>query len=107
MKYATWKLNFSNPDYGTGPEGAINAQGCSAEAAYVNGDVTQGAEILGYFTGEPTDLEIWNFTEITQEEALSFVLSFDETASIDTSGKIKILVEFDTTAAGSDTISFS
>lgn len=90
MKYATWKLNFTDPEYGTGPEDSINAQGGTAEGAYPNGDVTQGALILGYFTGEPTDLEAWDFTELTEAEALAFVLAIDETASLGEDGRIVV-----------------
>ena len=73
MKYATWILNFSDPDYGTGPEPSISMQGGSAEGSIPDGDVTEGAKILGYFTGEPTGLEAWSFSELTQDEALAFV----------------------------------
>ena len=90
MKYATWKLNFTDPDYGTGPEDSITIQGGSAEGAYPNGDVTQGAEILGYFTGEPTGLDAWSFTELTQEEALAFVTAIDDTATIGEDGRIVV-----------------
>lgn len=93
MKYATWKLNFTDPMYGTGPEPSIADQGGSAEGAYLNGDVTQGAKILGYFTGAPTDLEAWGFTEITQQEALDFVLVIDETAYVADDGKIAVVVK--------------
>ena len=90
MKYATWILNFVNPEYGTGPEDSINAQGGTAEGAYPNGDVTEGAKILGYFTGEPTDLESWSFAEITQEEALAFVTAIDDTAYVADDGRIAV-----------------
>ncbi len=66
MKYATWILNFVNPEYGTGPEDSINAQGGTAEGAYPNGDVTEGAEILGYYTGTPTSLSAWSFKKLTE-----------------------------------------
>jgi len=92
MKYATWILNFTDPDYGTGPEDSINAQGGTAEGAYPNGDVTEGAEILGYFTGEPTGLGAWSFTELTQEEALAFVTAIDDTATVGEDGRI--IVEY-------------
>jgi len=90
MKYATWVLNFETPDYGTGPEASVVEQSGTAEGAYVEGDITKGARILGYFTGQPTDLEAWSFTEITQEEALNFVLSIDDTAYISEDGKIHV-----------------
>ena len=93
MKYATWVLNFDDPNYGTGPEASIVEQGGSAEGSYAEGDITQGARILGYFTGEPTDLDAWSFTELTQQEALDFVLALDETAYVGEEGKIEVVIE--------------
>ena len=94
MKYATWILDFTDPEYGTGPEFSIVAQGGTAQGAFTNGEISDGAEILGYFTGEPIDLEAWNFTELTQEEALAFVTAIDSTAYVADDGKIQVeLVE--------------
>ena len=93
MKYATWILNFDDPKYGTGPEPSIAEQGGTAEGSYTEGDITKGARILGYFTGEPTDLEAWSFTELTQQEALDFVLALDETAYVTEEGKIGVVIE--------------
>jgi len=90
MKYATWILNFTNPEYGTGPEATIVEQGGTAEGSYTDGDVTDGAEILGYFTGEPTGLDAWGFTELTQEEALAFVTAIDDTATVSEDGRIVV-----------------
>ena len=90
MKYATWILNFTNPEYGTGPEATIVEQGGTAEGSYADGDVTDGARILGYFTGEPTGLDAWSFTELTQEEALTFVTAIDDTATVGEDGKIQV-----------------
>ena len=95
MKYATWKLNFADPNYGTGPEDAILEQGGTAEGAFSNGDVTKGAKILGYFTGEPVSLEAWDFTELTQQEALDFVLAIDDTAFVGEDGKICVVYQDD------------
>jgi len=93
MKYATWILNFDDPNYGTGPEASIVEQGGSAEGSYAEGDITQGARIFGYFTGEPKDLEAWSFTELTQQEALDFVLALDDTAYVTEEGKIGVVIE--------------
>jgi hypothetical protein len=90
MKYATWILNFVNPEYGTGPESTIVEQGETAEGSYADGDVTDGAKILGYFTGEPTGLDAWSFTELTQEEALAFVTAIDDTAYVADNGRINV-----------------
>jgi hypothetical protein len=94
MKYATWILDFTNPKYGTGPEQEIVNQGGSAEGAIASGELTNGAEIIGYFTGEPIGLEAWSFTELTQDEALAFVAAIDSTAFVAEDGKIQVeLVE--------------
>ena len=90
MKYATWKLNFAIPEYGTGPEASITLQGGTAEGSYTDGNVTDGAKILGYFTGEPTGLDAWSFTELTQEEALAFVTAIDDTATVGEDGRIVV-----------------
>ena len=90
MKYATWILNFTNPEYGTGPEATIVEQGGTAEGSYADGDVTDGARILGYLTGEPTGLEAWSFAEITQDEALAFVTGIDDTATVGEDGRIVV-----------------
>ena len=90
MKYATWKLNFTDPNYGTGPEESIVQQGGTVEASFAEGEVANGARVLGYFSGNPTGLESWDFTEITQQEALEFVLAFDDTAFVEEDGQINI-----------------
>lgn len=88
MKYATWNLNFTDPNYGTGPEQAIADQGFRAEAAWSNGPVETGATILGYVYGEPTDLAIWNYQELTQDEALAFALQMNPNAYLTEDGRI-------------------
>jgi len=88
MKYATWILSFTNPEYGTGPEDSINAQGGTAEGAYPNGDVTEGAEILGYYTGTPTALSAWSFKKLTEAKALEFVQAIDPEAYLGEDGRI-------------------
>jgi len=90
LKYATWQLDFTNPDFGTGPESLIVEQGGTAEGAIANGGINDGAEILGYFTGEPTGLEAWSFSEITQSEALFFAKAINESAYVDDNGRIII-----------------
>ena len=95
MKYATWILNFNDPNYGTGPESSIVEQGGTAEGGIPEGDITKGARILGYFTGDPTGLEAWSFNEITQQEALDFVLAFDKTAYVAEDGRIAVVFEID------------
>lgn len=93
MKYATWKFNFFDPKYGTGPEEAIVEQGFTAEGAYIFGDEAKEATILGYFTGEPTDLETWQFAEATQTEALYMVQQIYANALVMNDGRISPGVE--------------
>jgi hypothetical protein len=88
MKYATWKLNFINPEYGTGPEPEIASSGGSAEGAWVDGDITDGGTVLGYFTGDAPDLAAWQFIEVTQEQALEFAVAIDPTAYLLDDGRI-------------------
>jgi hypothetical protein len=54
MNYATWKLNFANPEYGTGPEDTIANLGFGAEGSWVAGVIENGGTILGYLT-EPVE----------------------------------------------------
>jgi hypothetical protein len=88
MKYATWKLNFINPEYGTGPEPEIVANGGTAEGAWVDGDITDGGTVLGYFTGDAADLAPWEFAEVSQEQALEFAKAIDPTAYLLEDGRI-------------------
>lgn len=91
MKYATWVLDFTDPMYGTGPEYAIVEQNGMAEGAFTQGDITKGGKILGYFSGDDLhNLETWQFTEITRQEALDFVLALDATAYIGEDDKIHV-----------------
>jgi len=90
MNYATWKLDFTNPEYGTGPEEKIAELGFSAEGGWVAGQVETGGTILGYVT-EPQDesqLTAWSFTNITEAEALAFCQAINPNAYLLPDGKI-------------------
>jgi hypothetical protein len=90
MNYATWKLNFTDPNYGTGPEDRIAELGFGAQAAWVAGEIQNGGTILGYLT-EPVDetqLTTWELRNITQSEALDFCLLLDPQAYLSADGKI-------------------
>jgi hypothetical protein len=95
MNYATWKLNFSDPNYGTGPEDKIAELGFGAEGAWVAGEVENGGTILGYVTEEQdeTELTAWNFTNITEAEALAFCLAIDSEAYLLDDGRITAPIE--------------
>ena len=90
MNYATWKLNFTDPNYGTGPEDAISALGGTAEGAWVNGQVEGGGTILGYVSEaqDESALAAWHFSNITQEEALAFCLAINPEAYLLEDGRI-------------------
>ena len=95
MNYATWKLNFSDPKYGTGPEEKISELGFGAEAAWLAGEAENGGTILGYVT-EPVDeseLTDWDFANITQLEALEFCLALNPAAYLLPNGRITAPVE--------------
>jgi hypothetical protein len=95
MNYATWKLNFTEPKYGTGPEDKIAELGFGAEAGWVLGQVENGGTVLGYLT-EPQDesqLSPWGFTNITQAEALDFCLAINPEAYLMPDGKISAPLE--------------
>jgi hypothetical protein len=95
MNYATWKLNFANPEYGTGPEDKIADLGSSAEGAWVLGQIDHGGTILGYLT-EPVDesqLTTWEVTNISQSQALSFCQAINPAAYLLPDGRITAPLE--------------
>ena len=95
MNYATWKLNFSNPKYGTGPEEKISELGFGAEGAWVAGSVEEGGTILGYVTEaiNPAELTAWEFQNISQEEALTFAKAIAPDAYLLEDGRIAAPIE--------------
>jgi hypothetical protein len=95
MNYATWKLNFTNPNYGTGPEAKIAELGFGAEGDWVAGVIENGGTILGYVT-EPQDetkLTAWEFTNITEAEALAFCQAINPEAYLLPDGRITVPIE--------------
>jgi hypothetical protein len=94
MNYATWKLNFKNPSYGTGPEDKIAKLGFMAEGAWLYGEAN-GGTILGYVS-EPLDetkLATWEVTNITEAEALDFCALINPEAYLTSNGQIAAPVE--------------
>jgi hypothetical protein len=90
MNYATWKLNFTDPNYGTGPEDKIAELGFGAEGGWVAGQAETGGTILGYVT-EPVDetqLTAWEVTNTTQGEALAFCQAINPEAYLLPNGRI-------------------
>ena len=90
MNYATWKLNFTDPNYGTGPEDKIAELGFGAEGGWVSGQVENGGTILGYVTEaqDESQLTAWNFANITQADAIDFCLDINPDAYLLPDGKI-------------------
>jgi hypothetical protein len=90
VNYATWKLNFTDPKYGTGPEDKIAELGFGAEGAWVAGEVENGGTILGYVTEleDESELTAWEVTNITEAEALAFCLSINPEAYLLPDGRI-------------------
>ena len=92
MNYATWKLNFANPEYGTGPEYTIADLGYGAEGAWVAGEVENGGTILGYLTEavDESQLTTWQVKNISQLEALEFCLAINPEAYLLPDGRITV-----------------
>lgn len=90
MNYATWKLNFTDPNYGTGPEQIIAALGFNAEGGWAEGQVENNGTILGYVTGEPdaSQLAAWDFAYKTEADALTFALAINPEAYLLEDGRI-------------------
>jgi len=90
MNYATWKLNFTDPNYGTGPEDKIAELGFGAEGAWVFGEAENNGTILGYVTEaqDESQLTAWSFANITQADALDFCLDINPDAYLLPDGKI-------------------
>ena len=95
MNYATWKLDFTDPKYGTGPEDRIAELGFGAEGAWVAGEVQNGGTILGYLTEaqDESELTTWDFTNITQAEALAFCQAINSEAYLLPDGRITAPIE--------------
>jgi hypothetical protein len=90
VNYATWKLNFADPKYGTGPEDKIAELGLGAEAGWVAGEIENGGTVLGYVTElvDESQLTAWEVTNITQAEALEFCLAINPEAYLLPDGRI-------------------
>jgi hypothetical protein len=90
MNYATWKLNFTDPNYGTGPEDKITELGSTAEGGWVSGQVENNGIILGYLYSsvDQSQLTAWEFANITEAEALAFCQAINPDAYLLPDGKI-------------------
>jgi hypothetical protein len=95
MNYATWKINFTDPNYGTGPENKIAELGFYAQGGWINGELENGGTILGYLTEaqDESELTAWEFTNITEAEALAFCQAINSQAYILPDGRITVPIE--------------
>jgi hypothetical protein len=74
--FATWKLNFTDPHYGTGPEGQIAVNGGRAWAVWTDGPVEAGGTILGKVDGDVGVLDgtdDWECVDVSLAEATQFI----------------------------------
>lgn len=86
MRYFKWKIDWSDPNYGTDPTGPVNDKGSRLESCFSGSDNW----IYGYLVeGEPNilDFELWYLTEITSVEMLEVAIEIDNLANIQ-NGKI-------------------
>jgi len=95
VKYATWKLNFLDPEYGTGPEEIIVSQGIEVSGAWAIGSITEDGKILGYLSAEPDleELTDWDFQIISQAEALALAQTVNPDAEVMADGTIGVSVK--------------
>ena len=93
MRYLTWKLNWADPNHGTGPESTISQQGARAEASMFASPSVETGTILGYLTGGNIDLSTltpWQVEEVTQAEALAFAQEIEPAAYLLDDGIITV-----------------
>lgn len=95
MRYALWDLVEDSANYYTGPEQKVFDLGGVAEASWANGIVENGADILGYITGDfdSAELSHWNYREISQQEALEFCQAINPEAYLLPDGRITAPIE--------------
>ena len=86
MTYLKWKLS-NDGVWGTGPEGTIADRGGHAEAGWV---VDNDGYRIGYLTqtADLTGLGIWDVTEVTEAQALTFCQAIWADAEVMANGMI-------------------
>lgn len=101
MNYATWKLNFANPEYGTGPESKIAELGLTAEGAWVSGNLEDGGTVLGYVSSavDESELTAWEVTNITEQQAIEFCLAINSEAYLLPDGRITQAIDISALSA--------
>lgn len=89
MRYALWNLKQEIDNYLSGPEQIIADNGGRAEGIWTDGNVEEGATILGYVFGDfNIDLSAWNYREIDVAEAMAFCQEIEPSASLINDGRI-------------------
>lgn len=87
MKYATWKVSFKNSTTeGTSPDPVVSEQG-----QYIEGILVLDNFITAGYTSDDinvSELEEWDFTEITQDQFLSLAINENPKATLDSDGKV-------------------
>ena len=86
MKYVTWKIYFpTNSNEGYTPESTIRERGGTAE-----GGLSTENLIIGYVSdnADLTNLEQYEVTEVTQEQALNLAKQFNADCYLSDDGKI-------------------
>jgi len=86
MKYATWKIYFpTNSNEGYTPEPIIRERGGTAE-----GGLATNTLIIGYVSdnADLTNLEQYEATEITQQQALNLAKEFNADCYLNDNGRI-------------------
>jgi hypothetical protein len=89
MKYAKWKLDFTNdPHYGIGPDSIVADRGDTIEGAFFVGEPKDW--IYGYLNDDFdfTGLEAWQVTEVTREDMLNQALLLNSECYVDEHGRI-------------------
>lgn len=87
MKYAIWKVSFTNgQNNGTTPDSIIRERGGQAQGMFEHGLHT----IVGMYSedADVSSLEEWFFQTITAEEALEIAKSHNENCVVNSDGSI-------------------
>lgn len=93
MNYAIWQLDFTDQNYGIGPEEKSQEIGISCESGWAKTNDQNETVVLGYLSA-PLDEALfaqWNLQNVSAATALDFVRQVDPSAHIATNGRIAVL----------------
>lgn len=90
MNFVTWKLDFSDANYGTGPEEKAALHGVVLSGLISDGEIHTGGRILGSIDGELDLQEFaqWSLQHLTAEEANAFVQEVSPGSHLSENGSI-------------------